>query len=125
MPEEKKKILVVEDEGDFRASLRMRLESAGYRVLEAGDGDTGLRMALEHLPDLVILDLMLPQVTGYNVARLLKDNLAGRHIPIVMLTARAQSTEKEIGFAVGADAYLVKPCPSDDLLATVSGLLRE
>jgi DNA-binding response OmpR family regulator len=123
MGEVKKKILLVEDEDDFRAAVKMRLEAAGYDVIEAADGAAGLDMARHDGPDLIILDLMLPKMDGYKVCRLLKFDEKYRHIPIVMLTARAQSSDNETGMAVGADEYLTKPYKPQDLLSTISNLL--
>jgi DNA-binding response OmpR family regulator len=120
----KKRILLIDDETDFRAALRVRLEAAGYEVLEAEDGATGLDMAKEQKPDLIILDLMLPKIAGYNVARLLKADENCDDIPIVMLTARAQETDVNIGLAVGADAYITKPFKSRELLDTITRLIE-
>ncbi len=118
-----KKILLVDDESDFRKAVRFRLEDAGYDVIEAMDGAEGLEMAKELRPDLIILDLMLPRIAGYNVARLLKGDELCESIPIVMLTARAQTMDINIGLAVGADAYITKPFKPRELLDTIDGLL--
>ncbi len=123
MPDNKKKILLVEDEVDFRMAVRLRLENAGYDVIEAMDGAAGLEMARHQGPDLIILDLMLPKMDGYKVCRFLKFDEKFRHIPVVMLTARAQPTDNETGLAVGADEYLTKPYKPQDLLGTISKLL--
>lgn len=123
MSMEKKRILVVEDEPDFRMALRMRLEANGYVILEAEDGLIGLAMAREQKPDLILLDVMMPKMEGYKVARLLKFDEKHRHIPIVMLTARSQQSDRETGFSIGVDAYLTKPFETSELLETVSRLL--
>lgn len=123
--QKKKRVLLVEDERDYCEALRIRLESSGYNVLEAADGVAGLEMARCHQPDLVILDLMLPKMSGLNVARLLKEDQSLKHIPIVMLTARAQSTDKQIGLALGADAYLTKPVDSGELVGTIEKLIAD
>jgi len=122
MPD-KKKILVIEDEPEFRMMLRVRLEANGYEVAEAEDGAVGLEMARKTEPDLIILDIMLPKMDGYKVARLLKFDEKHRHIPIVMLTARSQQNDREIGAEVGCDAYLVKPCKPEEMLKIVTRLL--
>ena len=122
---DKKKILVVDDEQEFRMMLRVRLEANGYEVSEAEDGAIGLEKARNTGPDLIILDVMLPKIDGYKVARLLKFDEKYRNIPIVLLTARSQQTDKETGMAVGGDAYLTKPYKSEDMLEIVAKLLSE
>jgi DNA-binding response OmpR family regulator len=84
----------------------MRLEASGYEVIEAADGASGLEKARNMNPDLIILDIMLPKMDGYKVARLLKFDEKHRSIPIIMLTARSQQADRETGMAVGCDAYL-------------------
>ncbi|MFC1498788.1 response regulator transcription factor [Verrucomicrobiota bacterium] len=125
MVSDKKKILLVEDEPEFRQGVRMRLEANGYEVIEAEDGAVGLETARNQSPDLVILDLMLPKMEGYQVARLLKFDEKHRKIPIIMLTARSQQDDKDTGLAVGANAYMTKPFKADELLETISRLLSE
>ena len=122
MPD-KKKILVIDDEADFRMMLRTRLEANGYEVSEAEDGIIGLEKARNTGPDLIILDIMMPKMDGYKVARLLKFDEKYRNIPIIMLTARSQQSDREIGTAVGGDAYLTKPYKSEDMLEIVAKLL--
>ena len=124
MPD-KKRILLVEDEPEFRQGVRMRLEANDYDVMEAEDGLAGLEMARKNAPDLIILDLMLPKMDGYQVARLLKFDEKYRGIPIVMLTARSQETDKETGISVGADAYITKPFKSEELLETIAKLVSQ
>lgn len=118
-----KKILLVEDEPEFRLALRMRLEANGYEVIEADNGVTGLDLARNQKPDLMVLDIMLPKMDGFKVARLLKFDEHHKHIPIVMLTARAQQSDKETGLAVGADAYLTKPFKPQEILDAIARLL--
>jgi len=120
---DKKKILVVDDEPDFRMMLRARLEANNYEVSEAEDGAVGLEKARNTKPDLIILDVMLPKMDGYKVARLLKFDEKHRNIPIVLLTARSQQSDRETGMAVGADAYLTKPHNPEDMLEIVAKLL--
>jgi len=122
---DKKKILIVDDETDFRMMLRTRLEANNYEVSEAEDGAAGLEKARKTKPDLVILDVMMPKMDGYKVARLLKFDEKYRKIPIIMLTARSQQTDRETGMAVGGDAYLTKPYKPEDMLETVAKLLSE
>ena len=120
-----KKILVIEDEPEFRMALRMRLEANGYEVIEAEDGVVGLDMARNKNPDLIMLDIMLPKMDGYKVARLLKFDEKYRKIPIIMLTARAQQSDRETGMAVGGDAYLTKPYKPQEMLDLIAKFLSE
>ncbi len=120
--DEKKRILLVEDEPDFRAGVKMRLESRGYEVIEAEDGKTGLDKARSIAPDLIILDVMLPKMDGYQVARFLKFDAKYKSIPILMLTARTQKSDKDTGLSVGVDAYLTKPFKSEELMEAIAKL---
>ena len=106
-------------------ALRMRLEANGYEVIEAEDGAVGLDMARNKNPDLIMLDIMLPKMDGYKVARLLKFDEKYRKIPIIMLTARAQQTDRETGMAVGGDAYLTKPYKPQEMLDMIAKFLAE
>ena len=116
-----KKILVVEDEATLVATLRFNLEREGYDVLTAADGDTGLALARSAKPDLLLLDLMLPGLSGLEVARVLRREST---TPILILTARAEETDKVVGLEIGADDYLTKPFSMRELLARVGTLLR-
>lgn len=120
-----KKILVIEDEPEFRMAVRMRLEANGYEVIEAEDGVVGLDMARNKNPDLILLDIMLPKMDGYKVARLLKSDEKYRKIPIIVLTARTQQKEQETAMAVGGDAYMTKPYKPQEILDTIAKLLAE
>ncbi len=120
-----KKILLVEDEPEFRMALRIRLEANGYEVIEAEDGVTGLDMARNQSPHLIVLDIMLPKMDGYKVARLLKFDEKYRNIPIVMLTARSQQNDRETGLTVGSDAYVTKPYKPQEMLDIIAKLLAE
>lgn len=116
------KILVVEDEEVIRMALGDRLQSEGYQVEFASDGDQGFAMATEHAYDLVILDLMLPKKNGFDICRDIR--MAGIIVPILMLTARGQVADKVVGLKLGADDYLTKPFDAMELLARVEALLR-
>jgi len=118
-----KKILLVEDEPEFRLALRTRLEANGYDIIEAEDGATGLNTARHQNPNLIILDVMLPKMDGFKVARLLKFDVKYKHIPLVMLTVMSQASDRKMGQAVGADAYLTKPYQPQELLDTISTLV--
>jgi len=115
-------VLIVEDNADLAYGLRTGLEIEGYEVAVAEDGETGLARARQWLPDLIILDLMLPGMDGYRVLRSLRDD--GLEMPVLILTARGQEADKVLGFRLGADDYVTKPCGVLELLARVGALLR-
>ena len=117
-----KKILVVEDERNIVDILTFNLQREGYATLEALDGAAGLRLALEQDPDLILLDLMLPQMDGFQVCRTLREQ--GRATPIIMLTAREEETDKVLGLELGADDYITKPFSMRELLARVKSNIR-
>jgi DNA-binding response OmpR family regulator len=114
-------VLVVDDEEAIAEAVRARLESEGYRVVTAGDGPEAIRAHLEHRPDLVVLDLMLPGMDGLEVCKEIQKE---RWTPVLMLTARAEEADKVAGFAVGADDYLTKPFSLRELAARVNAILR-
>ena len=124
MTENKKTILLVDDEPDLLESLSIRFKASGYNVLMAVDGLDALKKARTLSPDLIILDLMLPKMDGYKVARLLKFDNRYSHIPILILSARGQDLDKEMGKNAGADDYMVKPFDSTDLISRVERLLK-
>jgi two-component system response regulator MprA len=115
------KILVIEDEQKIANFLRRGLSYEGFKVETAADGETGLKAARDNMPDLVILDVMLPGLDGFEVARRLR---AGGEVPILMLTARDAVPDRVKGLDSGADDYLVKPFAFEELLARVRALLR-
>ena len=115
-------ILVVEDNPDLAFGLRNNLEIEGYDVLLAEDGHTGLALAREKSPDVMILDLMLPGIDGYRVLRTLRDE--GVQTPVLILTAKGEEADKVRGFRLGADDYVTKPFGVLELLARVQALLR-
>ncbi len=121
---QKKFVLIVEHEADVAGLLQFQLRRQGYRTQVAADGLNALNTAVEHKPDLIILDLMLPLMHGLEVCRLVKASPITRHIPILMLTARATTEDKLKGFQQGADDYLTKPFQMRELLARVEALLR-
>jgi DNA-binding response OmpR family regulator len=121
----KKKILVVEDEAELTRAIQIRLEQAGYEVLIAYDGKEALEKAREENPDLIVLDLMLPKIDGYKVCRMLKFDEKYKKIPVVMLTARAQEKDEDLGYEVGADVFITKPFKYQVLLTKIRELLGE
>jgi DNA-binding response OmpR family regulator len=116
-----KKILVVDDEKKIVEIIKAYLEKDGYQVVSAYDGKTALELARRQPPDLIILDLMLPEVSGLDVCRSLRKE---SEIPIVMLTARDEVTDKIVGLEMGADDYVTKPFDPKELLARVKAVLR-
>ncbi len=117
-------VLVVEDEDALATLLRYNLEKDGYHVGVAVDGEEALMMASERLPDLVILDWMLPKVPGIEVCRRLRAKPDARNIPIIMLTARGEESDRIRGLDTGADDYVTKPFSTTELLARVHAVLR-
>jgi two-component system alkaline phosphatase synthesis response regulator PhoP len=115
-------ILIVEDEPNMVAGLRDNFEFEGYKVITAPDGVAGLERALSEAPDLVILDVMMPRMSGLDVCRQLKSKRPS--IPIIMLTARGQEVDKVVGLELGADDYVTKPFSIRELLARVKAVLR-
>src|SRR5436189_5396101 len=111
------RILIIEDELPMRTALQDCLEGEGYRVLTAADGESGLQRAIEEKPDLILLDVMMPRLDGYAVARELRR--LGHVVPILMLTAKGQIEDRVSGLDAGADDYLVKPFSTDELLARI------
>jgi DNA-binding response OmpR family regulator len=116
------KILIVEDEPNMVAGLRDNFEFEGYQVISAPDGIAGLERALSEAPDLVILDVMMPRMSGLDVCKQLKTKKPA--IPIIMLTARGQEVDKVVGLELGADDYITKPFSIRELLARVKAVLR-
>jgi DNA-binding response OmpR family regulator len=116
------RILVIEDNEDLAFGLRTTLEFDGYDVEIAGDGATGFALATSGRPDLIILDLMLPDTDGYQVLRRLRQH--GEHGPVLILTARGEEADVVFGFNCGADDYVTKPFSTAELLARVRALLR-
>ncbi|VAX40178.1 Phosphate regulon transcriptional regulatory protein PhoB (SphR) [hydrothermal vent metagenome] len=119
-----KKILIVEDERDLAELIAMQLERAGYAPHQAHDGRTGLQKATEIHPDLILLDVMLPELTGIEVAQRLRVDPATAAIPIIMLTAKAAETDEVAGLSAGADDYITKPFSLSVLLARLETVLR-
>ena len=122
---EKKHILIVEDEIELNEMIKMRLEANDFEITTAFDGQDGLEKARELEPDLIILDLMLPKIDGYKVCGLLKSDSRYNKIPIIIFTALAQTSNKDIGMDLGADAYITKPFQSEVLLTKIKELMGE
>lgn len=117
-------VLIVEDEPAQMELVAYNLESENYRILRAEDGEEGLELAKEHVPDLIVLDWMLPNISGIEVCRQLKKKKATRKIPIILLTARGEEVDRIRGFEMGADDFVVKPYSIKELIARVRAMLR-
>ncbi|MDE3000786.1 MAG: response regulator transcription factor [Gemmatimonadota bacterium] len=117
-------ILVVEDEVDIQEIVSYNLEKAGFGVVAVDSGETALESIRKRIPDLVVLDLMLPGMDGLEVCRLLKQDATTRDLPILMLTARAEEVDRVVGLELGADDYVVKPFSARELTLRVQAILR-
>ncbi|WP_295859722.1 response regulator [uncultured Oscillibacter sp.] len=120
--EQKKTILIVEDEKNIVDILRFNLQREGYDTLEAYDGEDGLEKARSGKPDLILLDVMLPRMNGFDVCRALREG--GSNVPVVILTAREEETDKVLGLEIGADDYITKPFSMRELIARVGANIR-
>ena len=119
-----KQILVIDDDPTLTKLVESRLNANGFAAMSFNDAAIGLETAMKKIPDLVILDVMMPIINGYNMCSLLKSEQKTKKIPIIMLTSRSEDQDKAIGKEVGADVYLTKPFKMEELLKTVEELLR-
>jgi len=122
MSQASQRILVVEDDVSILAGLSMNLRFDGYEVIQAQDGRTGLQRALDEWPDLIVLDLMLPQMNGFQLIKELRRR--GSKVPVVILSAKGMEGDKILGLSLGADDYVVKPFGLQELLARIKAVLR-
>jgi len=118
------KILIIEDDRDIVEMLKYNLEGEGYEIITAFNGKDGIDQASKQKPDLIILDIMLPVIDGFEVCKILKKNNATVHIPIIILSAKSQETDKIVGLELGADDYITKPFSPRELLARTRAVLR-
>jgi len=116
-------ILIADDDPDILELVAFRLERAGYEIVRAADGEEALQLVSERLPDLAVLDVMMPKLTGYEVTRRIREDEATNGIPVILLTARVQEADVERGFEAGADDYLKKPFSPEELRARVQAIL--
>jgi len=123
MSEHKPRILIVDDESDLVAVLRFGLEVEGFDVIDAGDGEEGLKRAREEHPDLLVLDLMLPKLDGYKVCRALKYDERFKSLPIFILSARSGEQDRRLALDMGADVFISKPYEIKDLVARIRARL--
>ena len=120
--DQKKTVLIVEDEKNIVDIVRFNLQREGFKVLEAYDGEAGLEMAREENPDLILLDVMLPKMIGFDVCRALREE--GSNVPVIILTAREEEADKVLGLEIGADDYITKPFSMRELMARVKANIR-
>ena len=123
MSVDKKKILIVDDEADLVGILEVQLQSMGYSTITAEDGEVGIEMVKLETPDIILLDVMMPKLDGYQVCKLLKNDQTYAHIPIIMLTARAQAQDIQKGKDAGANDYMTKPFDNKILMEKIQKLL--
>ena len=120
--EQKKRVLIVEDEKNIVDILRFNMNREGYETIEAYDGETGLALARAEKPDLILLDVMLPKMIGFDVCRALREE--GDNVPVIILTAREEEEDKILGLEIGADDYITKPFSMRELIARVRANIR-
>ena len=119
-----RKILIIEDESDVADLLALHLRKGGFKVSTVADGASGLQTAREERPDFIILDLMLPKMSGLEVCRILKSDAATSHIPVLMLTAKAEEIDRIVGLEFGADDYVTKPFSPREVTLRIRAILR-
>jgi DNA-binding response OmpR family regulator len=117
------KILIAEDEPDIRELVTFMLRFAGFEVVAASNGEDAVRTAAREIPDLVIMDVRMPRMTGYDACRLMKANPDLRHVPVVFLSAKGQEAEIQSGLDAGAEEYILKPFSPAELTNRVRGIL--
>ena len=120
----KNKILIVEDDRDIAGMIEYNLGEEGYETLSAFNGEDGLELAKKENPDLIILDIMLPIIDGFEVCRNLKSEKVTADIPVIILSAKSQETDKVVGLELGADDYITKPFSPRELIARIRAILR-
>lgn len=120
----KEKILIIEDDHDIVEMIQYNLKQEGYATLSASDGKEGVDLARTKHPDLIILDIMLPTMDGFEVCRILKNEPVTADIPIAILSAKSQDTDKVVGLELGADDYVTKPFSPRELIARIKAILR-
>jgi CheY-like chemotaxis protein len=117
------KILIAEDERDIRNLIAFTLQFAGHQVVASADGAEALETARRDIPDLIVLDIRMPRMDGYEVCRQIKADNTLKHIPVVFLTAKGQETEMQAGYALGAAGYIIKPFAPDQLTERLQAIL--
>ena len=120
----KRKVLIIEDDRDIAEMIEYNLKEEGYETFSALNGEDGIALAGKKRPDLIILDIMLPIIDGFEVCRILKNDEMVAHIPIIILSAKSQETDKVVGLELGADDYVTKPFSPRELIARIRAILR-
>lgn len=120
-----KRILIADDEPNIVAALEYLLQQGGYEVLIARNGDEALELIEQRIPDLVLLDVMMPRKSGYEICSRIRDQAEWRHIKVIMLSAKGRDAEVNKGLAIGADLYVTKPFSTRELMAKIDGLLGQ
>jgi DNA-binding response OmpR family regulator len=118
-------VLIIDDNKEIRENVTELLELSNYKVYGAPDGKTGLEMALKINPDIILCDIMMPQLDGYGVLRGLSNNPKTTHVPFIYITAKTEKPDLRKGMDLGADDYLIKPFSGDDLLSMISARLKK
>ena len=119
------KILIIEDEKDIRQLVIYTLQYAGYQVIAGVNGEEAVALAQQELPDLILMDVRMPRMDGYQAAQQIKNNETTQHIPIVFLSAKGQESEVEHGFEVGAEDYLIKPFNPTELIDRIRSVVDD
>lgn len=117
-------ILIAEDERDIRELIKFTLTFAGHQITEATNGEEAVEKAREAIPDLIMTDVRMPKMTGYEACKVIKADEATKHIPVVILSAKGQDEERNLGVESGADDYIVKPFAPDELAKRVAEILE-
>jgi DNA-binding response OmpR family regulator len=120
-----KRILIADDEPSIVAALEYLLQQGGYEVLIARNGDEALGLIEQRIPDLVLLDVMMPRKSGYEICSRIRDRAEWQHIKVIMLSAKGRDAEVAKGLAIGADLYVTKPFSTRELMARIDGLLGQ
>ncbi len=120
---ERKTVLVAEDDPDIRRLIAYSLEFAGFQVIQVQDGEDAVKVSTEKLPDVILLDVRMPRMSGYEACEKLKAQKSTRHIPVVFLSARGQEAEIKYGLGLGAEEYILKPFAPDELYRRVAAIL--
>jgi len=120
----KEKILIIEDEKNIVELIKFNLEQEGFRTFQAMRGDTAIEQIRKQIPDLIVLDLMLPEIDGIEICKIVKQNPKTANVPIIILSAKSEETDKIIGLELGADDYVTKPFSPKELVARVKAVLR-
>lgn len=120
-----KRVLVVDDDDDIRRTVQVHLKRAGYQIILARDGKEALEKARAELPDLIVMDVMMPRMTGFDALEHLKADPTTEAIPVVMLTAESRDEDLFVGWSRGVHSYLTKPFRPDEVVATVKSILDE